>query len=589
MKKKKDDVLFENDILKLLKPIFEQEPGQAEPAGTGQQPGTAQPAGQAQAAPQQQQPGTQLQTTQQPLPPAEVGRVEKGAEIQYLSTKDMFTSAPPPNSSDWPAEMREKTWMIPLQDGRVAQKLMKLFPTFKQDNRGHGAARYSDNQFRVILRGDLTAEIEMKATASTRSPGTTKVELVSVEIPNKASNLVPSGTNPQSVENMKSKGSIQLAMPTEELVKWATGKSTKEKLGNVRKYAEEMMDQVYASASSTIQDAINRSDSRVEDAVDRLATDINTRKKSANKIDDYKYLFKVLLDLSGEEEDMPDKEEVRDAVDKVDVDTPEAPEEGELEKEPEAPKEKKSIKVTDHPSYQNFYDTATGESLGMKKKEAAEYLDWLIKNKKPPLKKMSAQDAAKFVLSNLQAYKDRDEKQESVDLSSYLKRLLLEAEKKTRHGEKELGTKEGGQLIATLNDRIFREWFEKDGAGIAAPTNSRLFEGNMFEWFAASSATFRPKERDVKGVGDEAEITFRGDLIMQSEIWIDSRVEPKGGSSKWSFRAWDKPGPILSSSFRIPVTVQRVAGAVKRGVVEPAKREAAKASSEKEASQGDTI
>jgi len=574
--KKKKDILFEEDILKMLAPILEQEPGTAEPSPSGAPTPSTTPAQAAAAGgPQQpalpapqtpQQKGTEVTQYQQETPET---------QVQYYSTKDLFTTAPPPNSSDWPAEMKSKTWMIPLQDGRVAQKLMKMFPTFKQDGRGHGAARYSDNQFRVVLRGDLKAEAELVAKGSTKTPGRTSVELVSVEIPNKGNNLVPTGTNPQSVENMKGKGSIELKMPTEAIVKWATGVSTKEQVEKSKERVEDLMDQLYDQASGDTKDRFDRGDLKIKAIEDSVKKDIED-----NKIQDrdgsevYKELWKKWRKLTGE-------------VDKPDIKiSDEEPSEAPSEK----PGEKKKIKVEEHPSYDKFMETATGESLGMKQKEAENYLDWLIKTKKPTLKAMGDAEAAKFVLSNLQAYKDRN-KQESINLNEYLKKLLLEQDDKAsgKHSKKELESKEGGELIATLNDQIFKQWFAKKGAGIAAPTNNRLFEGNMFEWFAVSAATFKPTSRKSKGTGGDAEITFKGDITMQSEIWIDARVQPLAGSSKWSFRVWDKNSPVLTSSFRIPVTVKRIASGIKRGAVDPARLASAKKSSEKEAAQGDTI
>jgi len=535
----KKDILFEQNMLNLLKPLLEQEPGTAEPVAQpqAQQPGVAPTPAPIQppaATPSELPPGQELV----PSP-----RRELGAEIEFYSTKDLFTTAPSPNSSDWPAEIKAKPWMIPLQDGRVAQKLMKMFPSFAQDGRGHGAARYNDYQYRIILRGDLTAQAEIRAFASTKTPGTVNVELVSINIPlTGASNLDSGGTNKDSVNKMRNKGAINISMPTEKLLKWVTGREARVQ---AKKRVEDLMDQVYNNASEKFRKnydrghpSIKKIEKAVKDAIDKF------------ELDDF--------------EDKTVMKELFKKFRKIDADI----EEPKIEVEPEAPAEepeKKTITVDQHPSYRTFFDIATGESVGMKQKDAKEYLKWLIKTKKPPLKKMKAEDAATFVLQNLEAYKEREEQQESVNLSEYLKRLLLEQEKGGRQSKTELETKKGGELIATLNDQIFDQWFKKKGAGIAAPTNNRLFEGNMYEWFSASSATFTPKKRDSEGVGDEAVITFKGDLIMQSEIWIDARVgEGRAGFSSWSFRVWDKVNPITTSTFKIPITVKSIGSKFKR-------------------------
>jgi len=545
----KKDILFEQNILDLLKPLLEQEPGTAVPATPAAAPTAAPTTPVAPVAGQQVPP-----PPKQPPPGQELAvapREELGAKIEFYSTKDLFTTAPPPNSSDWPAEMKSKPWMIPLQDGRIAQKLMKMFPSFTQDGRGHGAARYNDYQYRVILRGDLTATAEIRALASTKTPGTTNVELVSIIIPlSGASNLDSGGTNKDSVNKMRNKGSINISMPTEELVKWATGRESRVQ---AKERVEDLMDQVYANASEKFREdydrghpTIKKIEQAVKDAIDKF------------ELEDF--------------EDKTVMKELFRKFKKIDAGV-EEPE----KVAPEEELEKKTITVEEHPSYDTFFSIATGKSVGMKQKEAKEYLKWLIKMKKPPLKKMKEGDAATFVLQNIEAYKTREE---SVNLSEYLKRLLLEQEK-SRHGKKELETKKGGELIATLNDQIFNEWFKRKGAGIAASTNNRLFEGNMYEWFAASSATFTPKKRDSKGVGDEAVITFKGDLVMQSEIWIDARVgESRGGFSGWSFRVWDKPNPISTSTFKIPVTVRSVGSRVGRWEQARKQRKAVKKASQ---------
>ncbi len=521
---KKKDILFESDMLSLLKPLFEQDPGTAIPAGQPTQAATpATPATPQQTVPQQATPtapqqGQEVVSTQ---------TSEIDTEIKFQSTKDMFTSAPPPNSSDWPAEIKEKPWMIPLQDGRVAQKLMKMFPTFKDDKRGHGAARYNDNQFRVIIRGDLAANAELRALASTRNPGQTMVELVSIDIPiNKASNLSPTGTNKDSMSQMRNKGSLKIKMPTEALVKWATGKSTQEQVEKSMERVEDLMDQLYDQASNDTKDRFDRGDSRIKSIETTLKDSI--KKGDIENLDDstiMKELFKKFKRVTGDQE----------------VEEPDTA--------------KKSIKVEDHPSYNIFMEIATGKSMDMTNNEARSFINWIIKNKKPPLKKLKVEDATKILLQNIESYKRRNDQQESLDIHSYLKSLLLEAGK---HGKGELEAKKGGQLISEINDQLFKEWFAKKGAGIAAPTNSRLFEGNMYEWFAVSSATFRPKERSVEGKGDDAVISFKGKIAMQVEMWFDARVgEGKAGFSSWSFRVWDHTSPISKTSFKIPVLLKK--------------------------------
>jgi hypothetical protein len=478
----------------MLKPILEQEPGEAVPAGQQPKPGTpALPTPQA-----QQQTGRELATTEQPAPaprpgptpPAEVGRMETGAKTQYYSTKDLFTTDYPPNSSEWVKELKAKPWMIPLQDGRIATSLSKLFPSFSATG-PHGAARYSDFQFRVTLRGDLKADTTIKVTASEKEEGMAKVELQKIDIPVKARGLTSTGTNSieKSVGQLKNKGVIDLKAPTEDLLAWATGKAPEEKIAAVKDDTEELMSKVYDSAPKAVKDKIEKGDPKINKVIDKVSRDIFSGKIPADETHVYRTLFKELQLAAG-------------------IDEPEKPSAEEVKK-----------------------DTTKGKEVGAEK----------------PAEEKPKEEPA-----------EEKPKEESVNLADYLKSLLLEAKKipKTKRGG-EMKPEAGGQLVAYLNDVIFKQWFKSKGLGIAAPTSNRVFEGNMFEWFAASNATFRPTKRDTKTVGGVVELTLTGELVMEAEIWIDARVgEEAGQTSKWTFRVWDKAEPVLDKWYKIPATVK---------------------------------
>jgi len=443
----KDDKLLERNIKNLLKILIEQE----------QKPGTAVPVISG-AAPTSQQPLTKVTTTpiepkEEPAVPSEISRSEPAQKIQYYSTKDLFTTDYPPNSREWVNELKQKPWMIPLQDGRIAQKLAKLFPTFSPSG-SHGAARYNDYQFRVILRGDLKAETNIKVTAKTGS-NEVNAELTFIKIPNNA-NLTDTGSNPKFIKSPEKKNIITLEIPTEELMQWATGK----------KYE------------------------------------------------------------------------------------PPEPTEKPVE---EKPKEKEVPEITSsktHPYYEDFIDIATGETMSMRKKDAEKFVSWLIQNRKPEKKDLSDDKKIQITLNAYNEYKKTNKpKTETVNLELYLRSLLLEK----REQKKELPTEKGGRIVAELNDKLFKEWFQRKGVGIAASVYNRFFEGNVFEWFAVQKANFSPKTRDMKTEDDTVEINLNGDLVMEVEIWIDARVGENKGINNWTFRVWDKAAPIAKASFQIPV------------------------------------
>jgi hypothetical protein len=568
MKKRRDDELFENDLLKMLKPILEQEPGEAVPAGQQPKPGTpALPTPQA-----QQQTGRELATTEQPAPaprpgptpPAEVGRMETGAKTQYYSTKDLFTTDYPPNSSEWVKELKAKPWMIPLQDGRIATSLSKLFPSFSATG-PHGAARYSDFQFRVTLRGDLKADTTIKVTASEKEEGMAKVELQKIDIPVKARGLTSTGTNSieKSVGQLKNKGVIDLKAPTEDLLAWATGKAPEEKIAAVKDDTEELMSKVYDSAPKAVKDKIEKGDPKINKVIDKVSRDIFSGKIPADETHVYRTLFKELQLAAGiDEPEKPSAEEVKKDTTKGKEVGAEKPAEEKPKEEPagEKPKEeyvtksggiKLFKKIDDAVAFDDLVIAA--EKMGYKapaKYTAKALNDYFKRTGKAP---KSEEEAFKIIVGG-----KGEEKEESVNLADYLKSLLLEAKKipKTKRGG-EMKPEAGGQLVAYLNDVIFKQWFKSKGLGIAAPTSNRVFEGNMFEWFAASNATFRPTKRDTKTVGGVVELTLTGELVMEAEIWIDARVgEEAGQTSKWTFRVWDKAEPVLDKWYKIPATVK---------------------------------
>lgn len=141
-------------------------------------------------------------------------------------------------------------------------------------------------------------------------------------------------------------------------------------------------------------------------------------------------------------------------------------------------------------------------------------------------------------------------KEESLNLHSYLKSILLEK-------KNELETGRGGEIVSILNDEIYDEWFS--GKGIAAPITKRLFKGNIYEWFAADSATFVPEKRIVEKVkeGKQIEMTLEGHLVMEAEIWIDARLGERGSVDRWTFRVLGKDAPVKEESFKTPGAIKK--------------------------------
>ena len=524
MKKRKIDTELDEGLKRFLGPLLEQGPGEAianEPVGKAAAGAPA--AGAAITTPLPERPALPAPTVGQAAPTKQLPT----QEVKYYSTKDLFTTQYPSNSSEWVNEMKKKPWMIPLQDGRIVQKLEKLFPTFSGSRAS--AARYNDYQYRITLEGDLKANAVIKVTASGTESDKVTAYLESIEIPNNAK-LPEKGSRPESLDRIRRKGAIDVQTNIDDMMAWATGTKPTERMKNL----EKMMDQIYDAAGGAIQKAVSRDSEEVKNVVKNVSTKIGSgqiRKNDRTTIQ--RELFKELKNAAAEREAQGIEEPAE-----------------------EKPKEKAA---EEHPYYNDFIDIATGKSIGFKKRDAEKFVNWMIQNKKPAKTGLSDAEKIKAALAALADYKKAN-KTESINLHSFLRKLLLE--KKTpqeKHGE--LEHEKGGKIINELNDQIFNQWFAKKGKGISASTRDRIFEGNMYQWFACDNATFVPKKREGETKGENIELILTGQLVMEAEIWIDARCAETGGLGHWNFYVWDRPTPITSASFQIPPVETTVAAA----------------------------
>lgn len=92
--------------------------------------------------------------------------VGQKAKYDFLHTKNLFTTAPPPKGDRWAEE--DKPMFKPLVAGKVGQYLARKFRGFlTPEESGHSATRYSDNQFRIILVGVIKFNAKVRVEAGT--------------------------------------------------------------------------------------------------------------------------------------------------------------------------------------------------------------------------------------------------------------------------------------------------------------------------------------------------------------------------------------------------------------------------------------
>ena len=464
------DLLFEKRINKLLKILKEQgeETQQRnlplqQPQVTGTDAATVNIAQQGRERIARQQAAQDVaqatQTRQQPEEVRTGAQKVADKQIKFMATNDMYTAKPPVDSSNWPEEANKKKWMVPLRNGSVGAALVEHVAETFTPTGPHTSAKFSDYQFRIILRGNLNANATILAEIKRDDKALFRLKELSLDTP------------------LTAKGKI-----------------------------------------TTIDKTQFEGKEGLKDAIVIEGDTGNFFKKEYQNV------------LFGKEE-------------------LEALKKSEKESAPEEPEKETK-----------FYDVmvdaarANSKSINIKSGDVKKYIDWLLNIKNEPKSEI---EAVKMAVNkdNADRFSEEIKKEETINLQDYLKSLLLEKKKSTEL-EKELG----GSLINELNTKIFKQWFGVNK--IAAMTSSRIFEGAIWEWFACSSAMFKPKERrDVtETAAGNMKLEFDGILVMEAELWFDARVGEDGNQNTWSFRVHDKPNtPILIKKFKLlpPDTIKK--------------------------------
>jgi hypothetical protein len=486
-------------FLKLIEADMNQDPATAGDAGTAA--GATQPSGAVATIPGV--PAARAPTLYEPGPIQ-----NPQTDIKFLSTLTMFTSTNPPESDTWSRDNNPQ--YMPLKDGRLVKTLSKMFPDFKA--RGGTAARYADNQFRVILRGIL------------RAP--TKIGIISTNIerreekPEKSVPLRSERYYPGRFLKEQRKGPIKGTVET-----YLADIKINNKTGVLPLKGEEGLLQTFESDK--------------EKRITLSGIDLSTLMQWTGITPPEE---EVEVPTTKEPESKPKEEKPEKKQSGFGAKgAEEKPKEKEKEKEPE-----EKEKTNDDEIFDVVWNTALTHQIAPGKKE------WTEKDKVA---------AKKWAKKQIDLWKPEDEKEASVlgmtgtltpaqkktlkgkykkpvkmeskdeDFRNYF-RMLLEAQ-----NSEDLEAGGGGEILSEINETIFKDWFSGQD-GIAAPTDNRIFVGNIYEWFAASSAMFKPQKRTVDRVrkNRSINITLEGELLMEAEIWIDARLIGGGGlGDQWTF------------------------------------------------------
>lgn len=421
------------------------------------------------------------------------------SDIKFLSTLTMFTGANPPDSDTW--ENENNPQYVPLKDGRLVTTITKMFPEFKV--KSGNAARYADNQFRLILKGLL------------RAP--TRIEIVATSIKRRE----------------------------EEPVREQSRYSNKI-LGEQRKSPIQGSVEVYLRDMKINNKTAELPIKGEEGILKTFQTD--EEKKIPLKYVDLSTLMQW-TGITPKEEPAQEKEE--------------KPEPTEKKKQPgfgakgaESKKETKEEKPENNPHFKDLVKTAI--TFGFTKgTEANDAVKKAMKNEKVKTDKDIVRIISKLGKSS-GAYEKQPKTVHKEDKDIYFRsyfRMLLEAQ-----NSEDLEAGEGGEILNNINETIFDSWFKGKG-GIAAPTKRRIFVSNMYEWFAAESAIFKPQKRTVDRVRENRSIniTLEGQLLMEVEIWVDLRLMGSALSDQWNFYmlSGGVGKRVGSQSYKTPGSLRR--------------------------------
>lgn len=613
--------LFEAQVESFLKTLNEQDPpllpastGTASPPATVGTPQTG--AGQ-----QPQQPPPPLPQQGQSAQQPSQDDTPSPTNIRFLSTPDLFTSKPPSDSADWKQE--RKKYYYPLSSGKVGQEIVKHLNKSGFIATGpNGAARYSEYQFRIVLRGDFHFDATIEAEINPDNTVDVNFSKISTATPYSASPVEFTGGDDtlggKNVEN------ISFKMPTKEILDWAKAskKGEEDQVGGDEEGDEE--EGAEEEPASSVDDFVgqffeNKSNWRSALLEIELDKQPEASKKGAEDVlkKPFKIWFKKEISSKNDPETIsyhmedPDKKQaIKEAfaewaltqgpaidrkmlfkwlgksipmpapgedVGKIDLSKPS----GSKKK----PKSKATEKVTNSAEAKRYIKSQIDGDMEEETEKMAFRLYQEVARGLPEdhdlltdvnnIKKMiaAAKNAVEDGLSIDNVLPELFKsfyKNETIDLHGYLKNLLLTERtrpskakgsfpKSPRSGaalERDLG----GRIIKAVNDNIMQNWFGQNR--VAAKTRARFFEGCLYEFLAVSSANFKPRKRKVAEKRDDGSILlqFDGEIVTESEIWIDARIGEKGTLGSWTFRVHDKPNaPFLTKGFTVAGKISSVA------------------------------
>ena len=513
--------LFEQGMAKFLKSLTEQQPGQ--------QPG------------QQPVPGEVGQVGQPPVgqPPAPPEALApEPVATEYIDTQRLFYTKPPTDSSDWVNDVRRYPRYKPLSD-RVVPYLDKLFGKSFIIQRA-GAARYNPNQFRISLRGTVTAPTTLKYEND-------EIKIVEMTIPTlQAKQAVIKDPKRANAEPLRYK---PVSPAPEEKVgaeEYKSGEevSAKDIDSMIAQFAESIIyevrlaqpeKQVKAGAWSKLEEPFrNWFAKQIIAKNPKSFVDHHMSTKEGREFIKQEFI------KFAEHHPKIDKRALEAWVGK--------PKEKEKAPEAKVPEEIRMDKRFDE-----IVGTAQAEEYhNLNKKEAERYAEWVIKNVDPK----TDEELGKAAIStdNYKAFKQSErEKMKEERLETFLRKILVEARKGRKKSPQpgEMGEKVQ-ELSGGINN-VVDDWMDNNSligrkGGDIKTCDINFMTANDLRFEVQKLMTADGSGLQKTWDGKET-VQVVGNMIMKVNVLVDARIRPNGKT--WEFRTYDTHNNPIVKDFRI--------------------------------------
>jgi hypothetical protein len=494
-------------------------------------------------------------------------------DIKFIDTKRLFYTKPPADSNQWIEEINQYPQYSALKD-RIAPFLVsKMVKDFKIQEAG--AARYNPFQFRISLIGTLNSEAKFLIDSNEQTAELYELKIRDVHGSNTyhKDDIEQVIKEPLKIEGISKQASgVDLTGFTNVITKRAMNIIKDQKL---KISAEDIKSKITKSVLDDIEDDVRNGKITLDDvkaekdeALAKIDKSINSNIKSfgseketteESEVKEYPPYFHYLVGLAINYGKYKRSEAITTVKEILDKNEPKSPLEAVELLKKASPEAQEIPKVNkEKMKYNLVYGIASGETMGLMKKEAKSLADFVIKNYSDKINSDDEIETVKFVLSKKEEWKK--EQNEDYNIESYLKKLLLEAksESKTAKGSFANIINSINKSVEDLMDNnslIANKGGDIKTCLIQFGTCTGLhFDANTINKFDKNSKKI--EKIDTWDKKSTPNILIEGNLKFTINMLFDARLVSglkKGGATRtggtWEFRIFHKPGTVITRKF----------------------------------------